>query len=282
MKTAYLRLVSVLILGLLTGGSASAAGEGSEIITLGAQGWREQPARLSVASGGTLTLDVLIPTSLDRASVLVELWQTSGNIMLPLGKALPMDGLLATAIPDANGVTTLRVAFPKLERRARVLVKFISKDAPNTALGVVLVTVYPPIDWAPLARKVKKDDLRLVVFGKDTVGLREFFEARHIPFSDNGDNMPERLGRDTVAVGELSPKDWAERKDRITPEGGRLIVFVADAEVLPGVYSTAVDEGTVTKVTIPLLANLAKDPRNEAHFLQLIEQHLQPAPVATP
>lgn len=276
MKTFLRWAFAVLLLGLAATGVHAAPAAG--IVTLGAQGWRDQAAPvLSVASEGALNIETLLPATLDRANVAVALWQASGGLSVPLREARPLDA----GAPDVQGITSVRVIFPKLERKTLVLVVFTAKDDPRTKLGTVRVLVYPPFAWAPLAARLKKNGPRLAVFGKDPA-LREFFRAREIDFDDQGDNPPDRLDPDTLAIGAVAPKDWAERKDRLATEGGRLIVFVADPATLPGVYTTTVGAGTITKVTLPLLANLSREPRSEELLFQLIEQHLQSAPGANP
>jgi hypothetical protein len=261
-----------LFLVLITAVSATAR----EVILLGSADARDAAPRLAVVAGGTLTIDVVVPASLDRSKIVAGLWQASGSISLPLGEPVALDGQA-----DAHGIVPVRIEFPKLERKARVFVKFTAKDEPRTTLGLAHVQVYPPFDWAPITRKLKKDGLRLLVFGADET-LRAFFKTRDVGFEDNGDNPPDRLDRDTLAVGALTPKSWLERKDRFAPEGGGLIVFVVPDDGLPGVYTQAAGEGAITKVTLPVLARLAEDPRGEDLLFQLIEQHLHIAPAANP
>lgn len=275
-----LRYFALSVIGLMSLVANAVPVDG--IVTLGAQGWRDQaPPVLSVTSEGVLNIELLLPTTMDRASVAVALWQISGGLSLPLREARPLEELLAGGAPDAQGVITVPVTFPKLDRKTLVLVVFTTKDDSRAKLGTVRVLVYPPFDWAALAARLKKDGPRLAVFGKEAA-LREFFRLRDIEFADLGDDLPERFDNDTLAVGAAPPKHWAERKDRLVPDGSRLIVFVADPATLPGVYTTATGTGTITKVTLPLLAGLSRDPRSEELLFQLIEQHLQPAPGATP
>lgn len=237
-----------------------------EVVLLGA---RETTPVLAVAAGGELTLDVVIPASLDRSKIEVGLWQTSGGLGLPLGNDIAL-----AASPDAHGITPVRLVFPKLARKTRVLVKFTTKDEPRSTLGIVQVQVYPAFDWAPMARTLRKDGLRILVFGEGEA-LRAFFKTREVEFADNGENLPDRLDRDTIAVGSLSAKDWADGKDRIAREGGGLIVFVADSGALPGVYERQAGEGAITKVTLPAPGAPAQDPRGEELLFQLIERHLR-------
>jgi len=245
-----------------------------EVILLGAPDAREATPSLAVMSGGSLTLDVVIPSSLDRSKVSVGLWQTSGGLALSLGKDIALD-----AVPDEHGITQVRLEFPKVERKARVLVKFFSSDEPRKALGQAQVQVYPPFDWAPLSRKLKKDGPHILIFGENEA-LRAFFKNREIDFSDNGEDPPDRLDGDTLVIGFLPAKAWRDGKDRFSADGGRLLVFVADAEAPPGVYTQPAGAGVITKVTLPVLAQLAQDPRSEELLFQLFEQHIHTAPAA--
>jgi hypothetical protein len=254
--------------------AVAVTGWSRDVILLGAQGERDAPPSYAVVAGGSLTLDVLIPVSLDRATIVAGLWQSSGGLALPLKKDIAVD-----VAPDAHGITAMRLDFPTLERKTRVLVKFTVKDEPRTVLGVAQVQVYPRFDWAPITRKLKQDGRRLLVFGEDDA-LRIFFKDRGVEFADNGVNPPDRLDRDTIAVGALPAKDWAERKDRFAPEGGGLIVFVAGADGLPGVYTQAAGDGAISKITLTVPAKLAQDPRAEELLFQLIEQHLHTATAA--
>jgi len=263
----------LLFISLLLGVNVAAR----EVVVLGAPeaaGASPSSSPWAVVAGGTLTLDVLIPAAIDRSKIEVGLWQISGSVTLPLGKESAMEAGVV-----AHGITPVRVEFPKVERATRVLVKFMTKDESRTVLGQVNVWVHPPRDWAPLARKLKKEERRLVVFGQDGA-LREFLKAREIEFTDNGVNAPERLERDTLAVGALAAKEWKDAKDRISGEGGRLLVFVADSPALPGVYTQVSGESATTQVTMPVPAKLSPDPRNEELFYQLIEQQLHAAPAA--
>ncbi|MDF3057803.1 MAG: hypothetical protein K0R17_2018 [Rariglobus sp.] len=267
MKTAVL-----LCMGLM----AIASMPAREVILLGAQDVRDPVPQFAVTAGGVLTFEVLIPASLDRSMIAVGLWQISGSLTLPLG-----DPVAVTEPSDVHGITPVRLEFPELERKTRVLVKFTTKDEPRTILGLAQVQVHPPLDWTPIARKVKKEGPRLLVFGRNAT-LLDFLKAREIECADNGENPPGQLDRDTLTLGSISTKDWEERKDRISTDGGSLLVFVSDSDALPGVHRSPAGEGAITKITLPVLAMLANDPRGEDLLFQLIEQHLHSAPAANP
>lgn len=252
-----------------------------EVVVLGASAWRDQTPYLSAMSESELTVDVLLPASVDRSKIEVVMRQVAGGLTLPLGDATPLEKLLVAASPDEHGITSVRIAIPKLTRKTLVLVGFGMKGETSPSLGQVRVVVYPPLDWAPLARLLKKEGPQLLVFGRDT-GLRDFLKSRELKFSDLGKDLPERLENDTLAIGSASARAWEEGRNRFTAEGGRLLVFVDDPAALPGVYVTPMRAGSVTKVTLSMLSNLEGDPRAQNLFFQLIEQQLNPASVVNP
>ncbi len=281
-RASEIMILSLAVVLIAFGGSVATAAPADGIVVLGAEGWRAEPPPLSVRSGEVLPLDILLPRSLDRSTVSVALWQASGRVVLPLGEAHSLDELSAADAADSQGITRLNVTFPKLERKTQVLVVFTTKSDSPTKLGTARVLVYPRLDWAPLAAKLNKEGPRLLVFGEG-MSLRDFFRSRDLAFGDYGNDLPERIDRETLSIGALSFEDWTDRQDRLASDGGRLIVFVADLVALPGVYTTTLGEGgVITKVTLPALASLAQDPRSEELLFQLIEQHLQSAPVAIP
>lgn len=246
-----------------------------EIVVLGTRTEREPV--MAVASGGALTLRLLLPVTLKSSGLSADLWQVAEAVALPLEKGLSLSEQ-ATA-PDAQGVSTVRVGFPEVKRKTQVLVKFFATEEPSAEIGRARVWIYPPADWAAVRRKFKEETPRLAVFGESAT-LRAFLKRRGVAFSDQGEGVPEKLETGVLALGELSAGAWRESKPRLVSQDGRLIVFVDDAAGLPGVYTTANGTGAVTQVTLPLLGGLAEDPRAESTFLQIIEQQLHAAPAA--
>lgn len=246
-----------------------------EIVVLGAKTANEPS--LAVASGGVLTLSLLMPGSLKASGLVADLWQTADAVAVPLEKGRSLAESATTA--DAHGVSTVRMAFPEMKRKTQVVMKFFSAREPLVEIGSARVWVYPPVNWGPVARKFKEEAPRLIVFGRSEE-LRAFLKRRGLAFSDQGEGVPEKLEAGVLAMGGLSAKAWRESKPRMAAEGGRLIVFVENAPGLPGIYTTAKGAGAVTQVTLPVLRGLAEDPRAEDTFFQIIEQHLHSAPAA--
>jgi len=270
-----------LVLGVATVAVLASPVRAAGIVTLGAPGWREQAPALSVTSGGTLMLSVLVPGSLEPSGLAIDLWQISGGVALPLGKRFSFADAMVAESPDVHGVATLRLTFPEVKRKTQVLVKFIATQEPQVEAGQTQVWVYPSIDWAPMARRFKIEQPRLLVFG-ESPELRVFLKAHDIAFSDNGADMAEKLPAGTLAMGVLTAKMWRESKQHLMPEGGRVVVFVSDAAGLPGAYTMAIGTGAITQVTLPVIESLAHDPRAEDLFFQIIEQQLHSASAALP
>lgn len=269
-----------LVLGVTAATVAMGAAD-TDIVTLGEAGWREQATTLSVMSGDALTLSVLVPTSTNPADVYIEFWQVARGVLIPLKEELSLAAVIEPGSPNSQGVTRLRLRFPEVKRKTQVLVKFVEKGEPHASVGRAQVWVYPPIEWAPLARKFNEGEPRLVVFGADA-GLREFFEAKKISFLEAGAEPPQKIDAGTLMIGALSATEWRERKSGIEHRDGRLLVFLTDAPGVPGVYTMVAGAGTITQVTLPVLETLGRDARTTDLFFQIIEQHVHSSPAALP
>ncbi len=130
----------------------------------------------------------------------------------------------------------------------------ISAHEPQADAERAQVWVYPPINWAPVARKLQEANPRLLVFG-ESAGLREFLKTSGVAFGERGTEPPETVEAGTLAMGVVRATEWQERKARLRVGGGQLMVFVPDAPGLPGVYTTVSGEGTITQVTLPVIEN---------------------------
>lgn len=247
----------------------------AEIEVLGAKAGAG--SSLVARSGGVLEMRVLLPASLKASELGVELWQVADEVVLPLdARRAPAEATMAT---DARGVGTVRVAFPGVKRKTQVVARFFATQKPSEEIGNARVWVHPPVDWAPVARRLKENAPRLAVFGSGEE-LRAFLKLRGLAFLDLGDDVPEKAEPDVLAIGAVSAEVWRESKPRLAAEDGRMIVFVEGAAGLPGVYTTTSRAGALTQVTLPVVGGLADDPRAEDVFFQIIEQHLHSAPAA--
>lgn len=270
-------LVIVAILAMSAVDGLPAAG----IVTLGASGWRDQPPELSVSGGGTLFLSLLVPSSLKPEDLVINRWQMANEVMIPLGEGMPFRDAMMAASADAQGVTTLCMAFPEVKKKTCMMVQFRTVKDPPVDAGRAQVWVYPPINWAPLSAKFKTERPSLLVFGRDD-RLRDFLKAHDLLFSEGGETISGEIGADTLAMGVLPEKIWRESKPRLGTDGGRIIVFVTGSSGLPGVYTTMTGAGAITQVTLPIIDHLGPDPRTQDFFIRLIEQHLNRAPAALP
>ncbi len=254
---------------------ARAADSSADIIPLGVAGWREQAREGVAAAGRPVSFELLIPAALDPATLQVDLRQVTGAVTLPLGRHALAEWVVASATP-ASPLTTVRIPLPELARTALVQLRVFGQAEPGRSLCTINLRVYVPTDWNPLAAHLGRTGTDLVVVGRET-GLREFLKTRNIPFTDGGESIPANLRPDTLVVGVFSKQEWMECLPRLGTTSGRLIGMVTDTDLPPGVYTTTSEACSVTKITLPLLKTLSQDPRNEALFLQLIEQHLTSA-----
>ncbi len=126
--------------------------------------------------------------------------------------------------------------------------------------------VYPDDLVAPL----KRAGMTLGVFGGNEA-LRSFFKEKEVPFKEMGRELPSPSSGEMILIGDETDvrfKEWLRRLP--TDAQVRLIAFVPDPTVLPGVYRQTSGRLGVTKVTLPILQNLADDPLLQTSLVRLI------------
>jgi len=118
--------------------------------------------------------------------------------------------------------------------------------------------------------------VRLAVFG-ESPALRKFFQEEQIAFLDLGSEAAD-LGQKTILpVGEVGLEDGRDLKSR----AARMVLFVRDPTVWPGVYRTDSPDGSLVRVTLPLLDTLSTNPRSRQIFLDTLLQTF-PTKTTTP
>lgn len=248
---------------------AALAGGGLHLVGVEEQTRAEPSAPL--VSGRAATLEILIPPGEDLAKLRPRLRQLAGAISAELPAEMTI--LPSAAIPD-NRVARVRLVPPAVGRVTRLglwLGEF----------GPVALTVFPAADKrediAPLAEALDASRLRLAVCGR-SAELRDYLRSQSLEFDDLGPDAPDRLPADTVLLGELLAEDW----ERLSGprETGRLIAFVDEPALLPGVYSQpdASARRRFAKVTLPLAPLLATDPRARETLHRLLLDFLPAAP----
>src|SRR5690606_28097740 len=107
---------------------------------------------------------------------------------------------------------------------------------------------------------------------RERLATEEMVEKNAIAFRDLGPDFPEKFPSDALAIGEVTTASL--ERHRPEPEAGRQIVFVQDRLALPGVYEARGPGGILTKVTLPIPAGLAGDPKSQIAFLDLLHRNL--------
>ena len=236
---------------------------------------------LAVFGGGEATLRLRVEALAHAdVSVVYDLLQFGGSSL-----AAPIvSNQSAAKGPMGNAVSRtveVRVPVPEVKRPARMLARFrIAGSSPfgKPVIDYVFLDVFPcpaPSEWrVSLAADEARDGRRIAVFC-ESPRVRAFFEKNAIAFQDLGPDLPEKFPPDVLAVGEVAP-DVFERH-RPEPGPGRQIFFLDDPLVLPGTYEIRVPGGIFTKVTLPIPAGLADNPKAQASFIDLLHRNLEPA-----
>lgn len=209
-------------------------------------------------------------------AVTYDLLQIGGGLAAPL---VSNEALDLPAKVNPSQVVEVRLLVPKVKAPTRMLVRFhTAKSGSTQESGQVFLDVFPrPAsgEWRDALAAAEKSAVRqLAVFGEST-RLREFFKEHDIAFRDLGTDFPENFPSHVLAVGEVTPATL--ERHRREPGSDRQIVFVEDRLVLPGVYESLGPDGTFTKITLPIPAGLATNPRSQTAFLDLLHRNLEPS-----
>lgn len=205
----------------------------------------------AILAGEKIVLRLLLPPPEIVGAPQIRLLQTGGkSIEIPLPSSVTLD-----ADPADPRVTLARFTAPALERIASLTLDF-------GPLGVLPLEVFPVpsprTDPPVLAEAFTARGLRLLVAGRSTL-LRHYLRGEKLEFEDLGPESPDRLDADSLLLAELSPAAWRDLSAETVPAGARLLAFVSDPALLPGVYAESAARRT--KITLPLLARLSDDPR---------------------
>lgn len=248
----------------------SMAGGSLNLIGIEEQSRAEQVAPL--VSGKPATLRILPPPGFSESDLKPRFLQLAGTIARPLA----MD---AELLPNDADTRTLRIRLtPPAVKRVTRLQLWLGQSGP------VELLVFPAAekreDLVPLAEALAASRLRLSVCGTSRE-LRAYLRSQSLEFEDFGADAPEQLASGTVLLGEIGNEDWERLvRDPRTPANARLLAFVSDPALLPGVYTQPITSGgiTVTKITLPLLPLLSTDPRARETLHLLLLQTLPAAP----
>ncbi len=246
------------------------AGGGLNLIGIEEQNRAEPVAPL--VSGQPATLQFLPPPDSSASDLIPRFLQLAGSVARPLT-------VEAVVLPNDADPRVLRLrCTPPTVKRVTRLQLWLGQSGP------VELLVFPATekreDLVPLAEALAASRLSLVVCGRSRE-LRAYLRAQALEFEDLGTDAPDHLAPDTVLLGELGHEDWERLvRDPRTPANARLLAFVSDPVLLPGVYAQPVAPGGVvaTKITLPLVPLLPTDPRARETLHLLLLQTLPAAP----
>jgi len=235
-------------------------------------GSREQGCDLAIAGTGPQD------GSLHAAS-----FQISGELTMPLQADIDLkDGI---SFPDGSPQKVhVSIKFPEVRQRTEILYRLSllpsGPGAKAMPLGDLRFEVFPPEITKELGDllAIKPDHPPLAVLFGPGQKLRHILASLHVPFEDNGSELPDNLDPSRLYFGELNAEEQFQQvQDR--GAGARIAVFSPTESLPSGVYSDRSSSGISIRVTTPLLDNFNDDPRAQLALIKIV--HLlssQPAP----
>ncbi len=228
-------------------------------------------------------LDLEVDSMAARAASLhADLFQVAGGLAMPLSKDIHLqDGLTFTnASPQHLRVS---IKFPGVKERAEVLVRLaLFQNGPQPTpiqLGNLRFEVFPASvtqELKDLLQSKPDGSAPVVVFGPGQK-LRHFLASLHVSFEDGGTGTPDRFDPNCFYFGELAADEQLQQaQDQST--GARMVLFSPDESLPAGVYAERSNPGVLIHVTLPLLDNLADDPRAQLGFIKIIHLLSTPPP----
>lgn len=245
------------------------------------QGEKQAQSEYAIESGQLATFEIPVDAPLGSAiSFRPEFFQLSSDLGAPM--SLPMD--YKTPILTFTNSTRIVVPFSfrqEVKRPTTFLFRLSTVDHKDPQHprplqnASVRIIVYPKEKSGEiaksLAQKQKESGLTLTVFGESPV-LRQFLSSRRIDFRDAGTEWPSDMKADSLYIAQSTAKKFAEHVRQ--PFHSRVIIFLTDFDLLPGIYRTETSTGIVTKVSLSFVDNLETNPRSRQQFLELLYQNL--------
>lgn len=267
---------AALLMGFATAGLMYG---GSEVVVepLGLAGRDTGRPGISVVGGEPVKFELAVEAPAGAKFFLyADIKQVARDLEAPLQRGLPLGPELNFPTAERRKLT-VEIPLPGVKQPTHLLVDF-KGDLSGPATGQASFIVFPKMAPGELARSVeaaeKTGASRLAIFGKSPA-LRAFFKDQKIGFEDLGEEFPKEFSSGSLVLGEVTAADLETH--RPTGASGRAILFASGTRLPPGVYQTITPEGSLTKVTLPLLPGLADNPQNRNLFLDLIKQQLNPA-----
>lgn len=272
MKTA-------LLLGFATAGLLY-GGEPVVVEPLGLPGHTVPASEYPVVGGQPIKFGIAVQAPAGaKISLVAHLSQVGGDLVAPL-QTHPLTSKELDFPAAERRELTVEIPLPEVKRPSTVLVDF-QEDPQGPSVGRASFLVFPKLVPGEPARALetaeKSGGTRLAIFGQSPA-LRAFFRDQKITFEDLGAEFPRDFPSRLLVLGEVTATELERR--RPTGASGRAIFFTTGAWQPRGVYQTTTPEGSLTKVTLPILSDLADNPQNQALLLDLLKHQLDPATAA--
>lgn len=226
-----------------------------------------------------LSLEIVAADPGQHMNVRAGLQQLTSALAAPLAAGLPVARELTFERSLAR-LEKWKVTLPAVRQPTQVQLHFEAQSGagqPWQPAGSARLVIYPS-DLAEegkkaLAELAQRDAGRLAVFGGSArikAALREW----GVDFEDVGDTLPQQLDRSLIYLGESAPGDLEDLRSR-DKLPGRLLLFVDDPALLPGVYWSDHGNDFLAKVTLPIWTDFARSPQRQAAFFNLLQRAFQ-------
>lgn len=250
-----------------------------EVRILGVGDGAETPPPAFHVWGGQaleLSLEIVATDPAPHLNVRASLHQITSAISAPLASELPVAQEL-TFDRSLARFEKWKVTPPSVRHVTTVQLRFdvqAGEGNPWQPAGSARLVIYPADlteQWKKaVAEAESRESGRLAVFG-DSVRIKTALRRCGVDFEDLGDTLPSQLDRSLLYLGECTPSDLVELRSRekLPP---RLILFVDDPELLPGVYWSDHGAGFLAKVTLPIWQDFARSPQRQSAFFNLLQR----------
>jgi hypothetical protein len=221
---------------------------------------KEAPRVYDVFSGPAVDCAVTVSRP-GNWSLLADIDQKGGFLTAPVAKSVPV------AKGSGPGAAAAEIALPEVQRTTEFIVSF--RLAGGATVSEAIFKAYP--------RKLVEDEWKqaaaarhIHLFGQDTA-MRHFFQARHIPFEDCGEDAPATVepGQPYIGIGAAGADAGAvpDQVAQLVAQGANVIYIAARLDLPPGIFS---GPSRITKVTLPILDHLDSSPLAQEMLIQLI------------
>ncbi|MDR1190411.1 MAG: hypothetical protein LBK60_01935 [Verrucomicrobiales bacterium] len=201
----------------------------------------------------------------------IDFIQTGGGI----AAKLKTDMTVSRHSYPLTTLYTISFKIPKVKKRMTAALKFRQKNA-DVDYGMIQMIIYPPEDKAVTGRAINQ---KLLENNMPCITVSDGHESHHVAnflaYRKANLSWVETASQpDTLTLVETTAKELKNLPSAAS-DRARVIVFVSDSDLPPGVYTTlTASGGALTKVTLPILSDLETNPRSCEIFLDLINQHL--------